>query len=228
MVSIIIPTLNEGENLKKLIPKITRILKKVKHEIIIVDDNSQDGTDKIMKGLVKEYPAKYICRKTERGLSSAVLKGFSSAKGEILGVMDGDLSHPPEVIPELLKKINEGYDVAVASRYAKGGGVEDFPFYRQIVSRGATFLALPLVRIKDPMSGYFFFKRDVTKGVELNPIGYKILLELLVKGNYKKFIEVPYIFLCRYVGESKLNSKIYWHYIVHLARLYWYVLTGKR
>lgn len=236
MLSIIIPTLNEGGNLERLISKIVEIIKRRvqrrnkdlgRYEIIVVDDNSQDGTDIVMKKMIKKYSVKFICRKEEKGLSSAVVKGFSIAKGDIFGVMDGDLSHPPELIPKLLKEIEAGNDIVIASRYAKGGGVERFPFYRQLTSRGATLLARPLVKVQDPMSGYFFLKRKVIDGVKLNPIGYKILLEILVKGKYQKYTEVPYTFLCRYVGKSKLGGKIYWHYIVHLFRLYRYVISGK-
>jgi dolichol-phosphate mannosyltransferase len=220
MISIIVPTFNEGKNIAILIERIAKSLKKEKYEIIVVDDNSPDGTYSIAKTLIKRYPVKAILRKDEKGLSSAVLRGFEEAKGDILGVIDADLQHPPEKIPELIAEIRKGADVVVGSRLIKGGGVELWPWYRKVVSFGARIIALPLTGVRDTMSGFFFMKKWVIKGVKLNPIGYKILLEILVKGKYKKVREVPYIFMNRSFGHSKLSGKVYAHYLMHVARLY--------
>lgn len=227
-VSIVVPVYNEGPNLDILIPKIASILKKAKigFEIIIVDDNSNDGTEKTVKKLIMPYNVNYILRKHERGLSSAVLKGFAEAKNNILGVIDGDLSHPPELIPELYKKIINGNEIVVASRYISGGDVYKFPFFRRMISKGAILIARLLTPIKDPMSGYFLIRKETIQDKKLNPLGYKILLEILVKGKYRNLKEIPYTFLPRNEGESKLKSNIYLEYIIHLLRLYKYKILG--
>jgi dolichol-phosphate mannosyltransferase len=223
-VSIVIPTYNERENLPELVERIFKACKgKLKATVIIVDDNSPDKTYETAKKLGKRFNVKAVCRKTERGLSSAVVEGFKLAEGEILGVMDADLSHPPEKIPEMVKALQKA-DVVVASRLMKGGGVEEWPLIRRIISKGATLLARPLTGVSDPMSGFFFFKRRILTGVTLSPMGYKILLEVLVKGRYESVAEVPYVFINRQVGESKLNMRIQAQYARHVLDLYLFKL----
>jgi dolichol-phosphate mannosyltransferase len=156
----------------------------------------------------------------ERGLSTAVIEGFNKSSGEIIGVMDADLSHPPKLMREMIESCKDN-DIVIASRYA-GTGDTKFSFFRLLVSRMATLLARPLTKVKDPMSGYFFFKRTVIKNVVLKPAGYKILLEILVKGKYHKIKEVPFVFEKRYLGKSKLGIKVYLDYIRHLIFLYTY------
>jgi len=228
MISVVVPTFNEGKNIPILVERIAKALKKERYEIIVVDDNSPDGTYRIALSLKKKYPVKAILRKIEKGLSSAVLRGFEEAKGEILGVIDADLQHPPEKIPELIAEVRRGAELVIGSRLVKGGGVELWPWYRKAVSLGARVIALPLTRVKDTMSGFFFMKRKVIEGVRLNPIGYKILLEILVKGRYKIVREIPYIFMNRSFGTSKLSTRVYIHYLRHLARLYRYKFLGIR
>ncbi|MDD5112007.1 MAG: polyprenol monophosphomannose synthase [Candidatus Altiarchaeota archaeon] len=220
-ISLIVPTYNEKENIAILVEKTFTAAKKAKLdlEIIIVDDNSPDGTAKRTEELAKKWPIRVICRKTERGLSSAVIKGFEQASGRILGVMDADLSHPPEKIPEMIQALNNA-DIAIGSRLIQGGGVEEWPLVRKLISQGATLLARPITNISDPMSGFFFLKQEVIEGVKLDPIGYKILLEILAKGRYKRVIETPYVFHNRRVGTSKLNTRIQLQYLKHLTRLY--------
>ncbi|MAG50812.1 hypothetical protein CL621_04210 [archaeon] len=222
-ISLITPTYNESKNIEKLILNIFKDCHNLDVELIIVDDNSPDGTAQIAENLSKEYPLKVIKREGKFGLSSAVLDGFNAADGNIFGVIDADLSHPTSRISELLQPIldNEA-DLVIGSRLIKDGSVEEWPFYRKLISIGATTLARPLTKIKDSMSGFFFFKKEIIDNVKLNPIGYKILLEILVKGNYKTVKEIPYIFLNRNVGESKLNLGEYLNYILHLKRLYTY------
>ena len=152
MLSIILPVLNEGDNLKILIPKLHQIIKNIKYEIIVVDDNSQDKTEKIIQTLKKKFPIHYILRKNKTGLSSAVIDGFLKAKGDIFLVMDSDLSHPPELITKMLKKITNN-DMIVASWYVEGGGVIQWAFIRIFFSKLATLLTKPLVKIKDPLAG---------------------------------------------------------------------------
>ncbi len=224
-ISIITPTYNESKSIEKLITNLFKDCKDFNIELIIVDDNSPDGTAEIAEKLSKRYPIKVIKRSGKLGLSSAVIAGFKLASGDILGVIDADLSHPTSKIPELLQPlINNEAEITIGSRLIQGGGVEEWPWYRKIISQGATLLAKPLTKVKDPMSGFFFFKKEVLDNVSLNPIGYKILLEVLTKANYKNFKEVPYLFLNREVGQSKLTIKEHWNYLVHLARLYKYKL----
>ncbi|MFA4701553.1 glycosyltransferase [Pyrococcus kukulkanii] len=222
-VSIIVPTYNERENLEELFSRIDNALKDYDYEIIIIDDNSPDRTWEKAQELSSKYPVKVIRRINERGLSSAVIKGFENASGDVFVVMDADLQHPPEVLPELLKRIEEGADIVIASRYVKGGKVENWPFYRKLISKGAIMIgrvALPKIRdIKDPVSGFFALRREVVEGVKLNPVGFKILMEILIKGNYSKVVEVPFTFGTRLAGKSKLRGKTMINYLRHLYRL---------
>lgn len=218
-IAIVLPTYNERKNLARLVREIFRFVAYAK--LIIVDDNSPDGTGEVADELAKKYDIKVIHRKGKLGLSSAVAEGFKHARTDIIGVMDSDLSHPPEVIPKLLKEmLRKDADIAIGSRNIEGGSVEVWTFYRKLVSRVATVLAMPLTRVKDPLSGFFFLRRKVINGVRINSRGYKILLEILVKGKYAKAVEVPYVFRDRSVGQSKLNYKQYWLYLWDLARLY--------
>lgn len=226
ILSIIVPTYNERENLPVLVERIDKALKdKYSYEIIIVDDNSPDGTWKVALELAeKGYPVKIIRRPGKLGLGTAVLDGLKKASGEYIVVMDADLQHPPEVLPSLLEKaLVEKADIVVASRYTRGGGVEGWSAIRKIISKGATLIAkilLPQARkTTDPMSGFFLFRRKIIEGVELNPLGYKILLEILVKAKYSKVVDVPYVFHRRLHGESKLGPGEMWRYIKHVLRL---------
>ena len=231
-ISIIIPTYNEKENLPELVNSIADVFhgNLLRWEIVIVDDDSPDGTGDIADHLSSINPKiKVVHRKGKRGLSSAVMDGFGCATGGIIGVMDADLSHPPEVIPELLKHIlDEKSEFVIASRYKKNENIENWPLSRKIISRAATLLATPLTNVSDPMSGFFFFRKKIIEGVELSPVGYKIMLEILVKGNYDRetVMEIPFIFRDRYKGKSKLNWKEHLNYLQHLSRLY--VFTIKR
>ncbi len=224
LVSIIIPTYNEAENIAALVPRIFGSMDKrgLKSEVVIVDDNSPDGTGEIAEGMKAKFDVKVIHRRGKLGLSTAVIEGIEKAEGEIVGVMDADLSHSPELIPELVEPIarNE-FDVTVGSRYSNGWGITDWPVKRRMISKGATMLARPLTGVKDPMSGFFFFNRRVIEGKDLNPSGYKIGLEIIVKSG-SNIKEIPYTFIDRKHGKSKLGLKEDVQYLIHLARLYWY------
>ncbi|VVB53748.1 Glycosyltransferase AglD [uncultured archaeon] len=223
-VSIIVPTYNEKDNIPILAERLFEALKKasIEGELVIVDDGSPDGTGDVAEKLGKKYPVTVVHRSGKLGLSSAVLEGFAMATGDYLGVMDADLSHPPEVIPQLVAAIKAGADLAPGTRYAQGGGVEHWPLHRQIISKVATMLAQPLTPLSDPMSGLFMIKREVIEDVTLNPLGFKILLEIAVKGHVSKITEVPFTFKDRLAGESKLNSKEQINYLKHLFALYRY------
>jgi dolichol-phosphate mannosyltransferase len=218
-VSVVIPTYNEADNIEKLVSEIAG--RGLDAEIIIVDDRSPDGTGRIAEGLKESYSNLLVLHRKERGLASAVVEGFGVAKGKIIGVMDADFSHPPDIIPKLIKSINGGEaELAVGSRYVKGGRIVGWNLLRKMTSRGAVLLARPLTPVKDSMSGLFFMKQDVIKDVTLSPKGYKIGLEVIVKGRYKQAVEVPYTFINRKSGKSKLSLKEYMDYLVHLSMLY--------
>ena len=221
-LSIIIPTYNEKENLRILIERISHVLRNIAYEIIVVDDNSPDETWALALQLAREYPIRVIRRLGKRGLASAIVDGFKYSVAENIIVMDADLQHPPEIIPRILKALQQA-DIVVASRYAKGGGIQGWTIKRKIISIGAKLLAfffLPQSRkTSDPMSGFFGIKKHVIKHAKLDPIGYKILLEILVKGHYNKIIDVPYIFVSRKFGESKMRTKEMSNYVKHLMRL---------
>ncbi len=225
MLSIVVPTYNEKENVPELVKRIFKVLgeNNIEGEVVIVDDNSPDGTAKAAEKLTKQYNVRVIVRKDERGLSSAAIKGMEEARGDILCVIDADLSHPPEVIPDMLKEIIEGRaELVIGSRRVAGGGIENWPLKRKIVSKCASLIARPLTKVKDPMSGFFMLKKSVTQGVKLKPKGYKIGLEIIVKGNYENLVEVPYIFKDRAKGESKLGGKVIKNYMSHVLGLYFY------
>jgi dolichol-phosphate mannosyltransferase len=226
-VSIIIPTYNEVNNIQKLILQIDENLRQWSYEIIIVDDSSPDGTAETAKEMAKNYPVRVITRPEKSGLSSAVVEGFNASRGDYVGVIDGDLQHPPEYIINFINAVSNGQDIAVGSRYANGGSIDGWSAFRKAVSRGAIALSMLLTNVKDPMSGYFFFKKKVIENIVLNPIGFKILLEILVKGSYNKVKEIPYTFKIRESGESKLGIGEYINYTRHLYGLYGYKLNKK-
>lgn len=223
-VSVIVPTYNERDNLPELIKRLDEALKKYDYEVIVVDDNSPDETWKVAQELPKRYPIIPIKRE-EKGLSTAVIRGIQESNGGILVVIDADLQHPPEKVPELIAAIKKGADIAVGSRFVEGGGVGEWSRMRLFVSKGAKFLAGTLFRdireIKDVESGFFAFKKDILENVQLKPVGYKILLEILVMANYQKVTEVPFVFENRRRGESKLGFKNISNYLHHLLSLAW-------
>ena len=225
-ITLVIPTYNEAGNIPILVEKVFKIFsdEKLDGNIIIVDDDSPDQTWKVAENLKDKFPNLEVLRRQDkRGLSSAVLDGFALANTEIVGVIDADLSHPPEKIPELVLPIIKGEaDFTLGSRNIDQGGTENWPFRRKISSKIATLAVLGLTKVKDPMSGFFFLKREVIKNVELSPKGFKIGLEILVRGNCKNVIEVPIVFRDREYGESKLSSNVIVDYLLHVSKLYLY------
>jgi dolichol-phosphate mannosyltransferase len=231
-LSLIAPTYNEKENIVPLVERVHKALSRFNYELIIVDDDSPDGTADLANSISTKYPLKVIVRKNERGLASAVVAGFDQASGQVLGVIDADLQHPPEAIPKLLDAIRGGADVAIGSRYVEGGGIEGWSTRREIISIGAKTIArflLASVRgIKDPLAGFFLFRREVIEGVMLTPTGYKILLEVLVRGHAGQVVEVPYVFKERERGKSNLTFKEQLNFLKHLSRLAWFEGELKR
>ena len=222
IVSVILPTYNEAENIKLIVPKISNVLREnnIVGEILVIDDDSPDGTEKIARRMANEYPVRVHARKNERGLATAVIRGFELARGDICLVMDADMSHPVEKIPEMIKPIIEGHcDATVGSRYMTGGNCGNWSLKRIIISKGAGLLARGVVRLSDPTSGFMAIKKGVLEGVKLDPIGWKIVLEVIVKTN-ARFKEIPIIFADRQFGESKLNPSVQKEYLLHLWKLY--------
>lgn len=226
--SLIIPTYNESKNLEKLVEVLSQILNsywKGDYELIIVDDDSPDRTWQVGLELMPHYPQLRVMRRQqEKGLSTAVIRGWQASQGEILGVIDGDLQHPPETLINMLNEMQNGMDLVVASRHVEGGGVSDWGFIRRLLSRGAQMLGLIILpnvigRVSDPMSGYFMVRRSAIANCLMNPLGYKILIEVLGRGNVDKVAEVGYVFQERKEGESKVTWRQYVDYIMHLLRL---------
>lgn len=224
-VSVIVPALNEAENLPQLARRIRKALAGRSYELIIVDDDSSDGTPAVCQELARRHPIRLIVRhRAADGLGGAVLHGMAVARGQWLVVMDADLQHPPEAIPYLLAPLkNDEADFVLGSRYIAGGTTaEGWGSVRRLNSRVATLLARPFAgRTKDPMSGFFALRRDTYRSARrLTPLGYKIALELMCKCRVKRIAEVPIHFARRHAGESKLNLKQQLRYVRHLARLY--------
>ncbi len=231
-VSIIVPTFREADNLRELVSRTTKALvaENLRGEIIIVDDDSRDGTDLVCDALQNDYPVVLETRRGERGLATAVLHGLKKARGQMLVVMDADLSHPPEAIPEIVDALQSGAEMVVGSRYVKGGKTDnDWGVLRWLNSKAASLLAWPLTTIKDPMAGFFaIHKRTLSRCNGLDPIGYKIGLELLVKCDCRLVVEVPIHFTDRKRGESKLTLREQWNYLTHLHRLYTFKFRESR
>ena len=231
-VSIIIPTYNESQNIINILKSIgSNLPKNLLTQAIIVDDNSPDGTGKIVEDYMKNlkkmanYTIEVIHRKAKDGLGSAILNGIQHAKGDTIVVMDSDFSHPPQIIPKLIESVKKyQFDIAVASRYIKGGNIQGWSLKRKIMSKFATLIAKKGLGIdaKDPMSGFFAFKKNILNGLNIDAIGYKILLEILVKTKNVTITEIPYTFQDREFGSSKLNFKTILDYYKSVWKLYRY------
>ncbi len=228
MISLIVPTYNERPNIEPLVKRAGNTLaaEGEPYELIIVDDTSPDGTAGEVRRLQADRPwLKLLVREDERDLSTAVLAGWKMARGDFPGVMDGDVQHPPEILLRLLEAMRGARgEIIIASQNVEHGSVSDWKFRRRIISWTATLLAAVLLpakirRVKDPMSDFFLLRRSVVEWRALKPLGYKILLEVLARGNYAKAAEVPYTFGERARGGSKMGLVQVWRYLVHLMRI---------
>ncbi len=220
VVSVVVPTYNERENIDELLSRIHTSLNEVDYEVVVVDDNSPDGTAERVIELSSKYPVKLVRRAGKLGLSSAILDGVKVCSGDYVVVMDADLQHPPEVIKELLRNASR-CDIVIASRYVRGGCIVGFPLIRRVISLGATYMARILVpqarSIKDPLSGFFLIRKELIEETEIAvPSGYKILLEIISQHDNLKICEVPYVFQSRVRGESKLSKKEILSYVKQL------------
>jgi dolichol-phosphate mannosyltransferase len=225
-LGLVIPTLNEEENIGTLLDTVRLSLDglPIDYELIVVDDNSTDSTGAVVQRYSQSDPRiRLLVRVGSRGLAGAVIYGWKHTNANLLGVIDADLQHPPALLPALLSAIEQGRDIAIASRYSAGNGTPGWNPLRRAVSVLSTWTTLPLqkasIRVRDPLSGFFMMRRAVITGVSLQPEGFKLLLEILVRGNIKSAAEVPYHFGHRYGGKSKANLRVGLDYLVLLGRL---------
>ncbi len=223
------PTLNEADNVRELLTRVLRACGQagISAEVIVVDDGSTDGTTEIVEDMAKEGSIKLVRRTGKIGITSAVLEGFQRSCSPIIGAMDSDLSHPPEMIPDMVQPIVSGRaDMVVASRYSEGGSVSGWPLFRLAVSKTASTLARPLTKVRDPMSGFFLLRRAVIEDSALSTRGWKICLEILVKARPERVAEVPYTFVDRARGSSKMKARTIADFLLNLIDLYAFRFLG--
>lgn len=221
--TIVIPTYNERDRLGVLLERVFDACdgEGLAIEVVIVDDNSADGTGALADEWARSRRVRVIHRAGKLGLGSAVLDGFAIAQTDIVGVMDGDLSHPPELLPRLFRTIEEGnFDLAVGSRYVSGGGTSNFPIGRWLLSRAGCWLARPLTPVRDAMSGFFLIRRTHLDGFQTSVKGFKIGLELFVRSQPRRLAEVGYVFVGRTLGESKMSLAEGAGFLQQLVSLY--------
>ncbi len=228
-LSVIIPTYNESKNIETMIIRVGDTLKAagIAAEILIVDDSSPDGTADLATKMDKQYPVRVYVRTERVGPGAAILDGIRLAAAPVACVMDGDLSHPPEALPHMFRLIREGKArLVVGSRHIKGGGTSNWIWYRKFFSWSARQLGRLLTPVHDLTSGFFMFDKQVFEGADIKPIGCKVGLELMVKGNHQgKVAEYPIVFAERAAGESKMGWRETRQYVEHLLALGWWKLT---
>jgi len=222
-LTMVVPTYNERDRLAELVQTLfdTTRVSGIELELVIVDDNSPDGTGSIADDLARTHRMVVIHRTGKLGLGTAVVAGFAVASAEVVGVMDADFSHPPSLVPKLLQVFRAtGADVVVAGRYIRGGSTPNWPFKRRLLSRLGCLLARPLSPIRDAASGFFLIKRSIARSVTIKAGGFKICLELIVRAWPATLVEIPYRFDDRELGESKMSLREASGYLVQLRDLY--------
>ncbi len=226
-LALTIPTLREAENIHGLLDHVRAVLDPIgiRYEILVVDDDSRDGTEEIVSDIAREDKrVRLLVRKGQRGLSGAILHGWQNTDAEILGVMDADLQHPPELLPALVASIRSGHDIVIGSRYISGGRLGDWNPIRKLLSVAAVWVTWPIQKAglyaRDPMSGFFLVRRECVERVPFQRSGFKLLLEILVRGHIHSVEEIPLSFGQRYRGASKASFKVAVDYGRLLLRLY--------
>ena len=226
-LALIVPTLYEAGNIRTLLERIRRALDPlaILYELIVVDDDSGDGIEEAVSEIARQDPrVRLLVRKGIRGLAGAVIHGWRNTDAEVLGVIDADLQHPPELLPQMWEALASGTDVVVASRYAPQGSRRNWNRFRHLLSQVAIWMTWPLqkpgIRVQDPMSGFFLLRRSCIKDITLQPQGFKILLEILVRGNLRSAKEIPFIFGRRHAGRSKASLKVGLDYLTLLRKLW--------
>ncbi len=210
-VSVIIPTWNERDNIPVLLQGIRAALTAYRFDVFVVDDGSPDGTGEAVQTEAATHPnIRLVSRPRKMGLSSAVMTGALASTGAIVVMMDADLSHNPALIPELVKNVEAGYDIAVGSRYVPGASLQGFPLHRRLGSRALTYLARTLlgITVRDPLSGFAAMRREVftAQPTRFSAGGFKLLMEVLATQRGRKTVEVPITFLDRRTGRSKMGA----------------------
>ncbi len=222
-LSVVVPTYNESANLDRLIEETEEALAGIPFEMVFVDDSTDDTPDRLREISQTNSKVRYEHRTMGKGLSSAVIRGFELAEGEYLAVMDADLQHPPKILRGMYAAMCEGIDMCIPSRFIPGGSDGGLDIIRKIISGTARYMGKIMVkcirRITDPTSGLFMFKKAVIEGAALEPIGWKIMLEVLAMGHCESVVEIPYTFQNRNAGESKLSGKVTVEYIRQLFGL---------
>lgn len=230
MISIVVPTFNEKDNIAPLLSRIHGALSSIEHEVIFVDDSNDETPDVIADIAKTDNTVVLHHRENEKGLATAVVKGFSIAKGDYVACMDADLQHPPEVLVDMYAAMKAGAHMAIPSRFIKGGSDGGLNLYRKLVSGTARYIGkilLPCLRkVSDPTSGLFMIKRELLEGANLNPIGWKIMIEVLAMCQVKKVLETPYVFHDREAGESKLSTKVTLQYLRQVFHLMKYAANN--
>lgn len=226
-LALVIPTFCEAGNICELLNAVRRALDPVgvHYEILVVDDESCDGTGELVNEIAGSDPrVRLLVRRGERGLSGAILHGWRHTDADIVGVMDADLQHPPELLPQLLRAILDDRDIAIGSRYTEGGEVGRWKRLRKLCSSTAVSMTWPLQRrgmlTKDPMSGYFLVRRSCLGDIRFQQEGFKLLLEILVRGKITTIQEIPFVFGERVSGASKANLRVATDFVRLLVRLY--------
>jgi len=226
-LAVVVPTLHEVATIETILSRARATLDPlgIPYELIVVDDDSQDGTSEVVQRISDSDPrVRLLVRKNARGLGGAVVHGWEGSDAKVVGVMDADLQHPPEILPQLWKAMESGADLALASRYAQNGSLRHWNPIRRGLSHLAIWLTVPLqrraIRVQDPMSGFFLVRRACLRDVQLKTQGFKILLEILVRGDIHSVTEVPFSFGLREAGDSKAGIKEGFDYLSLLGRLY--------
>lgn len=230
-LSMVVPTYNERDRLTELVTAVFAAADAhgVNLELVVVDDNSPDGTGALADDLATRFRMQVVHRAGKLGLGTAVVAGFGVASADIVGVMDADFSHPPSLVPVLFRAFREsGADVVVASRYVPGGSTPDWPLKRRVLSRSACLLARGLSPIRDAASGFFLIRREIARSTTIKAGGFKICLELIVRSGARRLVELPYRFDDRELGESKMSLREAAGYLVQLRDLYLERLRGAR
>jgi dolichol-phosphate mannosyltransferase len=230
-VSVVLPTYREAETLPVVVPRICAALEAAgfRGEVIVVDDDSPDGTGDIARELGRAHPVRVLTRRGERGLAAAVLAGFAASDARVVVVMDADGSHPVERLDDLVRPVlDDAVDVVVGSRRIPGGAAEKWPWHRRLVSRVAGLLSQGLTELSDPTSGFMAVRRTLLAELELDPVGWKIVLEVVFKARGARLREVPITFSDRQLGESKLGWAVQAEFLRHLIRLHRYRARERR
>lgn len=228
-LSIVVPTYNERDRLAELVEAVFGACQAsgVELELIVVDDNSPDGTGQLADELAIGRRMVVVHRSGKLGLGTAVVAGFARASAPIVGVMDADFSHPPVLLPVLLHAFRDtSADLVIASRYVPGGSTPNWPTWRRMMSRAGCLLARPITPIRDPASGFFLIHKALARGTEIKAGGFKICLELVIRAWPRRIVEVPYQFEDRELGESKMGWGEAAKYLVQLRDLMWARWTG--